>query len=62
MINELKAGDQSTQPKVIATGGLARQISEDSRFISEIDDMLTLDGLVILFERNRTPRPRTRPH
>jgi type III pantothenate kinase len=39
--------------RVIATGGLARQIAEDSRFISEIDDMLTLDGLLILFERNR---------
>ena len=67
MINELKPaelnqGEQAAQPKVIATGGLARQISSDSRFISEIDDMLTLDGLVILFERNRTPRPRTRAH
>jgi len=50
------------QPRVIATGGLARQISEDSRFISEIDDMLTLDGLLILFERNRTVRPRSRAH
>jgi len=46
--------------RVIATGGLARQISEDSRYIDEIDDMLTLDGLRILFERNRTPRPRSR--
>jgi type III pantothenate kinase len=57
MIAELAA-----QPRVIATGGLARQISVDSRFISEIDDMLTLDGLLILFERNRTPRPRSRAH
>jgi len=48
--------------KVIATGGLARQISADSRFIAEIDDMLTLDGLRILFERNRAARPRSRPH
>jgi type III pantothenate kinase len=67
MIKELKPADLNQsepgiQPKVIATGGLARQISSDSRFISEIDDMLTLDGLVILFERNRTPRPRTRAH
>jgi type III pantothenate kinase len=50
------------KPRVIATGGLARQISADSRFISEIDDMLTLDGLCILFERNRTARPRSRAH
>jgi type III pantothenate kinase len=48
--------------RVIATGGLARQISADSRFISEIDDMLTLDGLRILFDRNRTSRPRNRAH
>jgi type III pantothenate kinase len=50
------------QPRVIATGGLARQISEDSRYIAEIDDMLTLDGLLILFERNRAARPRSRAH
>jgi type III pantothenate kinase len=42
------------QPRVVATGGLARMIAEDSRYISEIDDMLTLDGLRILFERNRS--------
>jgi type III pantothenate kinase len=48
--------------RVIATGGLARQIAEDSRFIAEIDDMLTLDGLLILFERNRIAKPRSRPH
>jgi type III pantothenate kinase len=50
------------EAKVIATGGLARQISEDSRFIGQIDDMLTLDGLKILFERNRAARPRVRAH
>ncbi|MFZ0396084.1 MAG: type III pantothenate kinase [Terracidiphilus sp.] len=51
-----------TKPKVIATGGLARQISQDSRYIAEIDEMLTLDGLRILFERNRNLRPRGRAH
>jgi type III pantothenate kinase len=51
-----------TQPKVIATGGLARMIAADSRYIAEIDDMLTLDGLRILFERNRNVRPRGRAH
>jgi type III pantothenate kinase len=50
------------KPQIIATGGLARQISEDSRFIAEIDDMLTLDGLLILFERNRIARPRSKAH
>jgi type III pantothenate kinase len=50
------------KPRVIATGGLARMVAADSRYIAEIDDMLTLDGLRILFERNRAPRPRSRAH
>jgi len=40
-------------PKILATGGLATLIAEDSRYIETIDDMLTLDGLRIVFERNR---------
>jgi type III pantothenate kinase len=51
-----------TRPRVIATGGLAQLVAADSRCIDEIDDMLTLDGLHILFERNRAPRPRSRAH
>jgi type III pantothenate kinase len=47
-----------TPPKVVATGGLARQIASDSRYIREIDDLLTLDGLRIIFERNRAAKSR----
>jgi type III pantothenate kinase len=61
-ILERMVAELGVQTQVIATGGLARQISADSRFISEIDDMLTLDGLLILFERNRSPRTRNRTH
>jgi type III pantothenate kinase len=61
-ILERIVAELGTQPHVVATGGLARQISADSRFISEIDDMLTLDGLLILFERNRAARPRGHAH
>ena len=50
------------KPRVIATGGLAHMVAADSHYISEIDDLLTLDGLRILFERNRTARPRGRAH
>jgi type III pantothenate kinase len=50
-----------TEPRIVATGGLARMIAPDSRYIQEIDDLLTLDGLRILFERNRGARPRSRP-
>ncbi len=61
-ILERMSAELGAQPKVIATGGLAKQISGDSRYIAQIDDMLTLDGLRILFERNRTARPRSRVH
>ena len=61
-IIERMSTELGAEPRVIATGGLARQISGDSRFIAQIDDMLTLDGLRILFERNRSTRPRSRAH
>jgi type III pantothenate kinase len=50
------------KPRVVATGGLARMIAEDSKYIQEINEMLTLEGLRILFERNRSARPRGRAH
>jgi type III pantothenate kinase len=52
--------DPSKPLRIIASGGLARMIAPDSRYIQEIDDLLTLDGLCILFERNRATRPRGR--
>ncbi len=51
-------GDQ--KPRVVATGGLARMVAADSQYINEIDDLLTIDGLRILFERNRGVKPRAR--
>jgi type III pantothenate kinase len=38
---------------VIATGGLATLIASESKTIDEIDENLTLEGLRILYERNR---------
>jgi type III pantothenate kinase len=49
-------GPDAVVPKVIATGGLARLIVDDSRFIQTIDDMLTLDGLRLIYERNRVAK------
>ena len=50
----------STHPRVIATGGLAKLIAGDSKYITEIDHLLTLDGLRLIFERNQAGRGRKR--
>lgn len=39
--------------KVIATGGLARLIASESETIDEVDRLLTLEGLRIIYQRNR---------
>lgn len=53
--------EMGEKPKVVATGGLAKLIVKDSKYIEEIDDMLTMNGLRIVYERNRparTPTPK----
>lgn len=58
-ILERMIAEMGEKPHIIATGGMAYSIAGDSKFIEHCDDMLTLDGLRILYERNR--QPRTRP-
>ncbi|HWI40656.1 MAG TPA: type III pantothenate kinase, partial [Verrucomicrobiae bacterium] len=41
------------QPKVVATGGLAGLIAPESKTIEAVEEYLTLEGLRILYERNR---------
>ncbi|TVX95815.1 type III pantothenate kinase [Cohnella terricola] len=40
------------QPRVIATGGLAELIAEESETIELVDPLLTLEGLRMVYERN----------
>ncbi len=48
MIDELGGS-----PCVIATGGLAPLIARGSQFIQEVDETLTLEGLRLVFERQK---------
>jgi type III pantothenate kinase len=45
-----------TRPKVIATGGLARVISAQTKYVNDVEDDLTMEGLCILYRRNRSSK------
>src|SRR5262249_44717524 len=53
-IVERLTGELGFPCSVIATGGLASLIAPLSKTIGEVDDVLTLQGLRILYERNCT--------
>jgi len=64
MIEEL-----GPETRTIGTGGLARLISGGSKYLHQIDELLTLTGLRIIYERNlekssappRHPKPKSHP-
>jgi type III pantothenate kinase len=56
-ILELLLKELGEQTKVIATGGLGGMIGPGSKYIKTVDDLLTLEGLRILWERNEPARP-----
>lgn len=45
--------EMGVECRVIGTGGLARLMEPESTTIDEVDEFLTLDGLRMLYDRNR---------
>ncbi|MBO5242430.1 MAG: type III pantothenate kinase [Lachnospiraceae bacterium] len=54
IIRQMKKETGCHDMKVVATGGLGRSISQETDMIDIYDKTLTLDGLRIIFEKNRS--------
>lgn len=54
IISQVKKESGLEHLKVVATGGLGRLISEETESIEVYNSTLTLDGLRIIYEKNRT--------
>lgn len=53
-ICERMKAEVKSNPLVVATGGLAKIVAPETRNINVVDDMLTLEGLRIIYLRNQT--------
>ncbi len=55
-ILELLLAELGQETRVLATGGLGPMIGVGSKYIKNVDDLLTLEGLRIIWERNASAR------
>ena len=55
-ILELLLAELGPETHVLATGGLGPMIGTGSKYIKNVEDLLTLEGLRIIWERNAPPR------
>jgi len=54
IVKRMKAEMGLDDIKVVATGGLAELIATESEYVDIIDEFLTLKGLRIIYEKNKT--------
>ncbi|MCK5758277.1 MAG: type III pantothenate kinase [Clostridiales bacterium] len=59
LVNRIKdeiadGGDKRDSIKVVATGGLARLITEETNEIDDVNGLLTLEGLRLIYEKNKS--------
>lgn len=57
MVARIREEELGAGAAVVATGGLASRIASETRSIERVEPFLTLEGLRLLFEKNRPERP-----